>query len=508
MPDDLKIPVTMPGAEKAKRDLDRLATGETKLGRAAEEAGRKGKKAGRDAAEGKKEAAGWTDRLAGKLKGLLGAYVGLRLARTILASLTEETEKMDAATRKAAESMTALLALSALKGERPEVQQAVWQMAVGAGRPIEQVAPAYYALLGGTVGMARERQQALMQQALLMGRTDPQAALAPIVGLFTTMATQQPQLSPQQIGNLLSQTIEAAKATTAEMAAALPSILSVAKVGGVPIQVPAAMFAFGTRRGGGVAEMGTAVRATMLGLLAPPAELQKRLAGFGFPARGDLMARIQWLLAAGPGMPPELQEALGGRRGIEAVAAIAAEPRAFEAEIAMMGGALGAPGSLLQQRLAEMYGEVPAQRYVTQLQQLEVLREREYQDPRVLREKAQIDLAELIDRRRGLSPFRRKGARWYLNRLRDLGWDPRIGMRPAQRGMADLLEQGYAAQDILDIVYPETTWAGGPSLESMEQMLRAGGAQPMQLNLGGTHYHQDERRDPAGRPRTPVGAGY
>ena len=317
MAEDLKTPISMPGAEKAKRDLKEIAEGQRRVGR-------EGKEAGEKAAEGAEKAHGWTGRLGDKVKGLLAGYLGLQGARRMLQYLNEETAKLDQTSRQAAESFRAVLALSELKGERAETQRGVWQLAISSGRRIEEVAPAYYTLLGGTAGMDPQRRQALMQQALLMAKTDPRADLNAIVNLMSTIGMQQPGLSPQQIGNLVSQTIERAKSTPSEMAAYVPAILTTAKTGGVDPATAMAMFAFGTRRGGGVAESGTAIRAAMLGLLAPSLALAQQLGQYGFPAGGDLMGRMAWLRRRGDELPPELVAALGGRRGLEAISGIAA----------------------------------------------------------------------------------------------------------------------------------------------------------------------------------------
>ena len=510
--------------------LDGLAAAQERVGKTAETAGKRGKRGGKEAGEGMKEAARFTDRAITRVKALIGTYIGFRTIRMAWAATREEIEKTEQATLKATEAQRAYLALSALRGEREEVQQAVWQMAIGASRPIEQVAPAYYTLLGGTAGMARERQQALMQQALLMGKTDPRASLESLVNLFATIGVQQPQLTPLQIGNLVSQIIEQAKSTPEEMAQYLPAILSTAKAGGVPIEVPSAMFTFATRRGGGVATSGTAVRSTLLGLIAPQAETLNEMKKLGFPTGGDLQTRLAWLAQVGLRLPPELQAGLGGRRGIEAVAAIAAEPRAFEAEIAMMAGTLREPGSLLQRKLSEMYGEVPAQRYLEQINQLKVLEQQAYQDPEALRQRAEMELVMVMAKRLGVSPFMREAIRANMKLRRGLGWEPIPEQTGVEKAFLDLLRQGYEPAQIMNVVFPEIAAAGGwgpdegvspdwpepPSgmtgAEWMQDILRRGGAGPMQgdVNIyeGGHHYHTGEKRDPAGRATVPVGAGY
>lgn len=464
MPDDVKIPVGTPGAKQAQKDLAGVAAAEARVGKA-------GKRAGREAAEGAEQAEGKLARWGARLKTLVAGFVGVAGVRRAIQVVTEEIQRMDRASREAAESMTAILALSALQGERKEVQAAVGKMAISAGRPLRQVAAAYYTLLGGTAGMAPERQKGLMQQALLMGRTDPSANLNALVGLFTTIASQQPQLSPTQIGNLLSRTIEQAKATPEEMAQYLPAILTTARVGRVPVPTAAAMFTFGTRRGGGVAESGTAIRAAMLGLLAPSPDVAKQLGQYGFPAGGGLMARLAWLRQRGAELPAETVAALGGRRGLEAIAGIAEAPRAFAAEVGVMGAAVGARGSLLQQRLGAMYGEVPGQALLQGIKQLEIAQQ--------MKDVSVRNLA------------RQYSEEWLKSQMReDETW------LPIRKGLETMMWlgrvtgiTGYSEED-----------ARGLGEAVGGQLGRTGSAVNFQ---GGTHYH-GAYTDPAGRPRVPM----
>ena len=519
MPDDIKIGVSTPGAPEAQRRLKDVAKAEREVGGAA-------RQTGREAEQSARRHAGGLRNLWQTVKRLAGAYLGLRGAQKILASLRAETERVDEATRKATESLRAIMALSALQGERREVREAVWDMAVRADLPIEQVAPAYYTLLGGTAGMPEERRLGLMQQALLFAKTDPSANLNAVVSLFSTMATQQAQLSPQQIGNLVSKTIEQAKSTPEEMAAYLPSILTTARAGRADVGTAAALFSFATRAGGGVAESGTAVRAALLGLLAPSPDVAKQLGGFGYEAAAGLPEKIAWLAQRGGELPPEIVAALGGRRGLEAVAAIAERPAEYAAEVEMMRGALAMPGSHLRQRLAGMYGEDAAQRYLDQLKQLEVMLERERVEPEALWLQSVMKLWELVGRRRGVSPAQIDMAMGLLRTRRYVGlpiFAPGADIAEADvQAMMELLREGYTPADLYEHVVPfiegqetpATFGSGearkrrvGEEKEKLRRILRKAGVNRMQdlsVNYqGGTHFH-GAYEDPAGRIREPA----
>lgn len=471
MPDDVKIPVGTPGAKRARKDLEGVAAAEQKVGRA-------GKRAGREAAEGAEQAEGKLARWAGALKTLVVGFVGVAGLRRALQAIVAEMNRIDRASREAAQSMTAVLSLSALRGERKETQEAMKAMAIAAGRPLGQVSAAYYTLLGGTAGMGRQRQMGLMEQALLMAKTDPSANLNALVGLFTTLASQQQQLSPLQIGNLLSRTIEQAKATPEEMAQYLPSILTTARVGGVPIPTAAAMFTFGTRRGGGVAESGTAIRAAMLGLLAPSPDVAKQLAQYGFPTGGGLMARLGWLRQRGAELPAETVAALGGRRGLEAIAGIAEAPRAFAAEVGVMGRAVGARGSLLGRRLMQMYGESPQQMLLAALQQYEVALAMEDVKPETLAR--QLEAAE------------------FRLRMRREKW-PLVGRWYGQAAMG--AGRVLGAMDYTPEEAAEKAEYLRQSMRLYGTAVEPGAGQTN--NFSGTHYW-GAYTDPAGRPRVPM----
>ncbi|HUU58651.1 MAG TPA: phage tail tape measure protein, partial [Phycisphaerae bacterium] len=452
--------------------------------------------------------------LATQLRGLLSGYVGIAGLRKAFEALREEQERVVQTTRSVNEALRSTLALSSLQGERPETVRKLWTMAAAGGRKMEEVGPAYYTLLGGTFGMDPERQQGLMRQALLMGKTDISAPLDPLVSMFSTVGTQQPDLAPRQIGNLLSQTIEAAKSTPGEMAAYLPNILTTGKAAGADVATLAAMFSFATRRGGGVARSGTSVQNTLLGLLAPQRELGEQLAAHGLPA-GDIMARIAWLGEQGGNLPPELVAALGGRRGIQAVSEIAGSPEKFRAEVGTIRQALAAPGSLLGQRLQGMYGEMPGQRYLDQEREIDVLLDKADQDPDLQRRQMILNFRKLRMRKEGVHPMLRKFVNWADASLQTVLGEETGTDSPSVQAMEDLVSEGYSPRDVLDVVWPDWNAAGQDGhregstatwRKRFLDQLRAAGREPMQGDTyqGGTHYHNHDKRDPAGRPQRPA----
>lgn len=515
MADDVQIGVRAPGARQTAKDLQGVARAERDIGREATTSGAK-------ITSGMSGIARAADKAVGSVRNLLTGFLGMRGALLIMRTLRAEVEAIDEASQRSARSMTGILALSTLGQARPEVQRQVQQMAIASGRKIEQVAPAYYTLLGGTAGMSNERRMGLMQQALLMARTDPTADLNSLVNLMSTMGTQQPNLSPQAIGNLASTTIELAKSTAGEMAAYLPDILTTGMAAGSndPAFL-AGMFSFATRRGGGVARSGTAVRAALLGLLSPGDEVAQAMGQYGFSDKMSIAQRVGWLARSGGNLPPEIIAALGGRRGIQAISQIAAQPQAFATDVSTIRSGLGAKGSLLQGRLQAMYGEMPGQAMIYAIDQLKAITDVQRTSDESLGIQAQVDLYKAIMRGQGASPARIavSTARIWANRT--FGLDPFLGtgITEAQQQYLGLLNQGYSAQQLVQNA--NVAGAFGSALETglsigsvptfgltggqrdFRSLLGQRGVYPA-INIGGTHFH-GTYDDPAARPSGEVG---
>ncbi len=567
--DDVKIQISAPGADQAKTALTDVAAAERKVGDAADASAKKAAGA-YDQAKAKLQAyeraakklaytierkgkatdaerrrlerlnratdgyrrrlarvdqatsasVTTTNKLASSVKTMIGSYLGLQGVIRLVAFLRAEMDRVDETTRSAIESLRAVLALSALAGERQATQQAIMDMTVDSGgRTIEEVATSYYTLRGGTYGMDPKKQIGLMDEAVKLGKTDLKSPLDPIVNLFTTLASQYSDKSPRELSNLISYTNEAAKSSAGEMARYLPDVTTAAQTGGVPIAQALAMFSFATRKGGGVAKSGQSVKSALLGLLAPTPNVKKQLADYGYPAGGDLTARLAWLAANASKLPPELQAELGGREGLQAVSAIAQSPEEFVAEIEGAQGALAAPGSLVGDRLASMYQDSPSQRHLDQTKQSEeMLRQRDYSDE-AMREQSLAAFNDLM-----LERILGRGIMYSLHSGVDRGIRSFTGRAHRQPGgtimnaMQQMLGEGYAPADIMKTLGPSldaSDFTGGLAgvddddlVSHSRQQMQSAGHRPMQGDVynGGTHYHVADGNDPAGRPLTPAGA--
>lgn len=435
-----------------------------KAAEAAKGFGKSGKKAGEETARGMKGAAAAGDRLTSVGKQLIGAWAGWAGISRLIASAREELQRIEETSRRAIESMRGLMALSNLGMARPELRKQLFGLSTTFGVPMERLAPAYYTLAGGTAGMSPERRRGLMTQALLMGKTDTRADLESMVSLFSAMGMQQPGLTPLQIGNLASRTIEQAKATPSEMAEFLPTVLSTAVAGKVEVPTAMAMFAFASRMGGGVAKSGTAVRSTMLGLINMPKDRMQKMRRFGFRPEWSLMQKISWLAEQGGRLPEELAAQLGGRRGIEAVSAIAAQPEVFRQEVSTIREALAAPASLFRERLAGMYGEQPAQAMVDAGAQIAALREQHRTRDEVLLGEQGRDMLDLITEREGMPLALRKGREWGLTTMQALLGGERAGrlLQPTRQAYVGLLARGWTPKQIAEVVAPKFPSANLP----------------------------------------------
>lgn len=518
MADDVKIPISTPGAKDAKRDLDGVADSLHKVGDTA-------KRSGGEAVRETGALHDVTGKLAQGVMSLVGSYAGLQGVLKLLQGIREEHERELQVTLRHTEAQRGLLMLTQVSGERPETQKQLMQMAVAAGRPVEQVAPAYYTLKSGTAGMAPERQQGLMSAALAMGKTDFSADLNAIVNLFSTLGAQNPDLSPTQISNLAWQTVNQAKATPSEMAAYLPPILSTGGAAGIDPATLAAAFSFSTRAGGGAARSGTAVSATLMGLLRPSSESKKALEALGYPSRGGLMERVNWVAGQGESLPPELEAALGGRRGIEFVAALTRDPAGFAAEIAGSRAAMNAPGSEVARELGKLYGEAPAQRMLDQIRSIGVAADVAENDPAALERKLRLGFRDLLAKRMGAGA----ATRW-IGRMGNEAYAGLTGsaigqVDPVMAAMEELVVAGYEPEAVISTVLgglgergysgniggygtgarDYRAPAGQTEAEVFRGWLQAAGRRPMQapaaVYQGGTHYHNENKNDPAGKPR-------
>jgi len=495
---DVDIRVGAPGAKQAAKDLQEVA-------KASEQVGHKGRSGGEAASEGFSRTGAAVGQATDKVKALVTALLGISTARQGLAEIKKDMDAISESSERATRAQRGVMAMTMATGERPEVQKYLWDLAAMTGRDMTEVAPAYYTLRGGTFGMTEERRRGLMNQAALMLKTDKSARFDPLVNLMSTIGTQQGALTDRQIGNLLSQGIESAKSTPGEMAAYLPQIFTAGGVGGVDPATLTAMFSFATRRGGGVAKSGTAVTAAMLGLLAPSPDTAKALAEYGYDQASPLMERISWLGREGGRMPPEILAALGGRRGLQAISAISRDPAAFRAEVGTMGAALAAKGSLMEARLGAMFGELPGQRYLEELDAAKVVEERMKQQPGQLKSDVEIRLYELLMRARGVNAADRwlggSSARWK----RAVGLDPFLGrgLSDAERAYLSLAGEDYTVQQLVDAFGPiemelsEGEYRGVTAKTFVRGLLYQRGVKPNPTYQGGTHFH-GTYEDPAG----------
>ena len=518
MAEDVKIGITTPGAQASEQALRKVAAAEQAVGREGADAGSKVKDAGskiKDTTAIAEEHHGVLSRLVSTIKGLVGAYLGLAGVRWVLNTLREETERVDAATRKATESLRGLLAMSALKGERAEVQQKVLALATERGVAPEEMASAYYALQRGTAGMDTGRRDELMRQAAMMAKTAPGTSLEGMTKLFATIATQQPQLSPEQIGNLVSTAVERAGATPEEAAGELPVILRTARAAGVEPETAAAMFSLVGRKGGGV-EASAALRAAMLAVLEPSAA--KDLQKYGFPERAGLAEKLQWLGTRGGALPPEMLAGLGGRRAFEAVSLLA-EPGALEKETEMMRGAVAGGGSVLEQRLRETGEEVPSQRWLEILKQAEVASQVQDIQPDELREQAVLKMREALRKKRGQGPVSRALEQGVDQFLRGVTGKVVTEFESVEESLKRVeLEAGVPFEKVMEEAPEEYV----PLPPGVDERIRAahkewwekrrgrepvfippGVQQSSVIYQGGTHFH-GTFEDPAGRAIPPA----
>jgi hypothetical protein len=301
------------------------------------------------------------------------------------------------------------------------------------------------------------------------------------------------------------------------MAGALPRVMATGAAVGAEPALAMALFSYISRQTGDPHLAATSATAIMFGLGKPPKQLLGKMRALGFDPSGTMLEKIQWL--GGADLPEEVAMALGGRRGIVALSALARRPEEFMRGLEEGRAALAAPGSLFEQRLAGLYGEVPSQRMLDQMAKMDVLAQRQRVQPDTLRRKMLMDFTAVWAREGGMPAIGidlvKAGAATYRYTGMGWAWEKQARMMPGIDVMYDLLEAGYTPEDVLEIVNPALKERGGmmwhaapdwgiltPGVvdrdklgQEMRELLKSKGRGPMQeggtiiQNPGVVHVH-------------------
>jgi len=356
MADELKIPVSAPGAQQAAQDLARVAEAERKVGQDARDAGRS---AGEGAAGMERLASAGKQVLAGLGIGT-GISAGVAAIVGLVRQWQQHMEEIARLSRQAGQEMVAFAlmqepgkagerareAAGAIKGEEAspgvsfaavaELQGAAggdYAKGLEAAREVEKLR-----LLGVPVEQATQA----VSLGMGMGMTGPEAARA----LFAAGGPQAPAFAQ----------------------AAIPSLPAYRGVGGGPrfgYDVMAALEATYKEPG----QLGTMTRQVALALREREGDIGKTWRRLGIAEPGaDPMAQLQALAAKGITTPEALRRAGFGGRGEEALSALLSDLPGFEARRAETAARYARPGLLGEARAA---AETPQMIHARRIEELE-----------------------------------------------------------------------------------------------------------------------------------------
>ena len=473
MADDVKIPISTPGAKGALEDLRKVAAAEKEVGAAAESSGKQAKAGGGMAADAMAHLGKEADHVMDSLKGMALGFAGLEGAKQGLEMLVALHEKLARTAEEAAQAMTGVLSLSSLAGQRKEVVEKVHGMAVKAGRPLSQMAGAYQAIQSGTAGMDESKRTGLLNQVAMLSQLEPSASPEALAGTLAELSMQQPNLSPNQVGNLMSTMREQAGGTLGDVGAVLPNLGGMAAASGADLPTVLGMFSVASRRSGGMGRAGSGVSHVLASLMNPRGPAGAALASAGMPTGGSLQGRLAWLAAHQGQLPPEVEMALGGPRGVAAVAAIAGNPEELSRTTAAIAASMGGQGSQVSGQLAGLYGESEMVRAAhAKAAAEEVMHGPTPAAVTALTEEAQVETRQAAMKDMGVPRPLRWLAGFQESTMNVLGMHPRD---------AGLMQPGFRPGAV-------PVSGGGTTIH----------------NHGGTMYVTADGKDPAGKPVEPT----
>jgi len=541
MPDELKIPIRTPGADQAKRDLKEIAAGEKAVGQAAGEAGKKTSAAAgetqqaldkthRKAAQGKTSFSEWgkagiaaTVAITAAVMKLLGRIQAvndrLRATYSEFVGLTQQSETIALAQiRGKSERATVnwMLGTGQRYGLKPEevrgaafgIESGLKPEQVGGEGALGEIETAAFKTMraGGASGKTAA---GLAIAAYESGMAKTPAGFRSFYAKATTYAGES-RMNLQDLGSILSRLLPMAVKAGIDP----DYFMSMASAMSYRIEDPS--------------RLATALEQ----IIRAAGKKSKALEAFakrGGRTTADLSARDVMEFQSG-----FISKALqtGGPQGAEA----AAETLGLSSELAgVYGAAFDATvqarmGMLQGKGQAAQWGPVVGRRYAqvsatpearfTSGQQ----RERFEQMKRSIKDalyhaalvEAAADIAEYLKAPQGgMAGFAQKSREVLLSRdqmaRERLLYNVTNRLKQVSRFDADPARKAQAASLMGDL----TGWSGTyimtgvgerDDIQRALEFLDEGGREPMQgvRIQGGTHYHNHDKRDPAGRPVEPA----
>lgn len=409
MPNDINIPVNLPGAKEAETDLQKLTaaikelTEQTKKSAQANTA----MDATTDASRSKTD--GLVASIAKWTMGLLGIQ---RVINEVTRAIQLQSQALEENARIAESQQKKLLSLQAMGSfyqERPELRSEVQALSEYGRRPFEEVAGAYYNLRSNAGNLSAAQQSDIMREALQMGRTDPSMPLDTLVNMFTLYAKQTGLTDMNRVQNVLTKTIEAAGGTGADVANYMPQFLPIGISGGLSGAEAAGLWSYVTTQTASPAIATTGLRATFMGLQGKGTpESAKLLAKYGITEGMSFTQKIQTLAAAYQSGTLDLAaaEQIAGREGASIMLSMLRNPAAMMSTMAAVTGADRGDIDLIGQAIEGLMGTDPVARSEENIRLLNIaIANQKANDPDALKAKELKLKSELIARKSGAGEY-------------------------------------------------------------------------------------------------------
>ncbi len=252
MPKDINIHVKTPGAAQAKQQVDRIADSTRKMGDTVNNTGKRGA-AGMDAlGNSTKKTTGFFKKFTSSIGSWVTGLASIALAvRMVTSAIRAQAQAITEHAEIAARQQKKLLALQSMGTffeDHPDARKEVAAYAKLGRRGFGEVAEAWYGLESKGAGLTEQQKKGIMQEALELGRMEPDADLKSIIDVFSLYAKETRQQDINRIQNVIRMTLSKAGAELSEIGQQLPAFLSLGIAGKLTGAETAGLWAFATTR--------------------------------------------------------------------------------------------------------------------------------------------------------------------------------------------------------------------------------------------------------------------
>ncbi|MCP4566828.1 MAG: phage tail tape measure protein [FCB group bacterium] len=282
---DVDVSVGVTGAEKYKRDTEKVGKATDKMGDKVEKTGKK--------------SAGAFEKLSAKFATWLAGYIGVTtLIQTAATAAQKELETLNKnleISRKAYESFTGAIFLGQMSQETPGLVQKVGAIATKTGMGSEglgKLAKVYYDIKSRTDLDAAGR-LAHLEQVARFTQTDKGASPSSINDILISLMQQVPGATPTQASNFLNLAITEAGSSMAQMGTYVPRALPIGDIAKLSPVETAGLYARATRlMPGDPGIPTTALKAMMTRLAAPESGAINILKKYGITPDMPIMQQL------------------------------------------------------------------------------------------------------------------------------------------------------------------------------------------------------------------------